>query len=157
MKRKENHRIFFNRGEVPNCHRYGAAFIPSAKSNSSNRIRAAYSAHGPNVLSEKIPSRRGPVEKKSNKNTLLLLIIKSARFPNQPRIHILFLWMINNNNKKLVNFLSIAKRELYVPLDHFYDNAKGLINRPLSSNTSVNFLPVPRQEAISITASLTNP
>ena len=86
---------FVNRGKVPNLHRYEAAFISCSNFNSSNRIRAAYSAHGPKVLSEPSPSQRGPVEKtKSNKNTLLLLIIKSTRFPNQPRICIIFLWMV---------------------------------------------------------------
>ena len=130
-------------GEIPKCHRYGATFIPKAKSNSSNRIRAAYSAHGPNVLSKKSPSLSGHGEK-SKKQEEHLIVVNHQNNKVSESLHdssIIFvdggnegnppikpsILPINNEKNKFVKVLSIAQRDLYAPIDHFHDLMKGLI------------------------------
>lgn len=151
----------------------GAAYIPKANSNSSNRIKAASVAfHGNDFRNNKYFKKR--VLKKSKKQMKHLFSVCSSvksrpeefldsntvfvdgGSQSNPPINPMISTHAKSNKKKIV-ILSLRNLQLDIVNHHIMDVSKGLISRPTEGCSTANFLLPPRKDVLTTTASLSNP
>ena len=143
-------------------HKYGAAHIPKANTNSSNKVKAAY-AHRAATIAQKSAKRKRKhnqraLNKRKKQNDNMYNVLPHGQLPATSSTLANSIVFVNGDNEGTpinpdfenptnmsIAILSVATGDLHAPRDHLLDPSKGLVCRPSTNvNDAFSFMLVPR-------------
>ena len=150
-------------------HKYGAAHIPKANTNSSNKVKAAY-AHRAATIAQKSAKRKRKhnqraLNKRKKQNDNMYNVLPHGQLPATSSTLANSIVFVNGDNEGTpinpdfenstnmsIAILSVATGDLHAPRDHLLDPSKGLVCRPSTNvNDAFSFMLVPRERALRTT------
>ena len=161
------------RSNIQMTHRYGAAALPAAKtqSNSSDRIRAAYACYdaklGNRTSNQKHVLKNRATKKREKQDQNMFNVPPRLQVHGASSIHDNSIVFVNGNKdnsplapnidnpkKKSIVILSVSQGDLRATQRHLSDPSKGLVCRPSKSSDldeALSFMLVPRMSALTRT------